>query len=187
MRSAAEIKRSGSSVPQVYRTSALMELDLPSPPSRNQSCLGTESFPSADRGHRPVLAVVPANTARMYRCVPVDVSDNMCCGWLLKIRWILVRVDEVGFVVKKIFRSSSPTRRISPRSSTRRPPQTEKSFRHPQGWVPMKTSARDAAAAEGMIRVATGLASTKPPIVRYVNLVPAPGDPGCSVTFTLSL
>lgn len=95
----AETKRSGNSVFQILQDFGIMDADMILQAISNH--LGAEivsvkgvEIPKA------ALAVVPANTARMYRCLPVSLEGNT-----LRVAFEdpldPAKVDELGFVAKK--------------------------------------------------------------------------------------
>src|SRR5271154_4124272 len=71
----AEIKRSNASAIQVLQDFGIMKLDDILQVEANY--LGTEVVPLRDREISPeLLKTIPANVARMYRCVPVALSGD---------------------------------------------------------------------------------------------------------------
>jgi len=95
----AEVKRSGTSVFQILQDFGILDADAILQVMANH--LGTEVVSLKGRNYPPeLLAAIPANTARMYQCVPVELSDGV-----LKVAFAEpldpVRIDELGFVVKK--------------------------------------------------------------------------------------
>jgi type IV pilus assembly protein PilB len=95
----AEHKRTGTPVTQILQDFGIMDLDTILQFIANH--LGAEVVSLKDREFTPaLLQAIPANTARMYRCVPVELSDST-----LKVAFEDPlnpgRIDEVGFIVKK--------------------------------------------------------------------------------------
>ena len=95
---AAEHKRSGTQVIQILQDFGIMDLDtILHVISAN---LGADVVSLKDRDLSPeLLQTIPANTARMYRCIPVDMSDST-----LRVAFEDPlnpgRIDELGFIVK---------------------------------------------------------------------------------------
>jgi len=95
----AEHKRSGVPVPQILQDSGFIDLDSILQVMANH--LGVEVVSLKDRPIPPeVIGVIPANTAKMYQCIPVEED-----GGTLRVAFAdpldPARVDELGFVVKK--------------------------------------------------------------------------------------
>jgi len=95
----AEHKRSGTAIYQILQDSGIMKADQIL--SLIASHLGTEVVSLRDKDiPADVLEIVPANTARMYQCVPVGMSNGT-----LRVAFAdpfnPARVDELGFIVKK--------------------------------------------------------------------------------------
>ena len=98
----AEVKRSGAPVAQILQDFGIMDLDAILEVMANH--LGTEVVSLSGRDlPSEVVKAVPANTAKMYRCLPVELS-----GGALKVAFEdpldPALVDEVGFVVRKEIR-----------------------------------------------------------------------------------
>src|SRR5664280_2817029 len=96
---AAENKRSGTQIVQILQDFGIMDLDSILQAEANY--MGVEVVSLHDRDFTPeLLQTIPANTARMYRCMPVSVSNST-----LKVAFEEplnpARVDELGFIVKK--------------------------------------------------------------------------------------
>jgi type IV pilus assembly protein PilB len=96
---AAENKRSGTQIVQILQDFGIMDLDAILQAEANY--MGVEVVSLHDRDFTPeLLQTIPANTARMYRCMPVSVSNST-----LKVAFEdplnPARVDELGFIVKK--------------------------------------------------------------------------------------
>ena len=94
-----EIKRSGSSVFQLLQDFGIMDADAILQAMANH--LGTEVVSLKDfQIPAAVLGAIPSNTAKMYRCVPVELD-----GGTLRVAFEdpldQQRVDELGFVAKK--------------------------------------------------------------------------------------
>ena len=97
---AAENKRSGTQIVQILQDFGIM--DLNSILQAEANYMGVEVVSLHDRDFTPeLLQTIPANTARMYRCMPVSVSNST-----LKVAFEdplnPARVDELGFIVKKV-------------------------------------------------------------------------------------
>ncbi len=96
---AAEFKRSGTPVIQILQDFGIMDLDTILQAMANY--LGTEvvSLRGREIGAE-VLEQVPAKTAKMYQCLPIEAADGS-----LRVAFVDPldpgQVDEVGFVVKK--------------------------------------------------------------------------------------
>jgi type IV pilus assembly protein PilB len=95
----AEHKRTGTPVTQILQDFGIMDLDTILQFIANH--LGAEVVSLKDREFTPaLLQAIPANTARMYRCVPVELTNST-----LKVAFEDPlnpgRIDEVGFIVKK--------------------------------------------------------------------------------------
>ncbi len=96
---AAEHKRSGTRVEQILQDFGIMDLDSILQVEANY--LGTEVVALSDREITPeLIKTIPANMARMYRCIPVGQFDST-----LQVAFEEplnpARVDELGFTVKK--------------------------------------------------------------------------------------
>jgi type IV pilus assembly protein PilB len=96
---AGEVKRSGTPVFQALQNFGIMDADAILQAMANH--LGTEvvQLKNVDLP-KDALAAVPANTAKMYRCLPVGFSDGM-----LRVAFEdpldPQRVDELAFVAKR--------------------------------------------------------------------------------------
>ncbi len=96
---AGEVKRSGTPVFQALQNFGIMDADAILQAMANH--LGTEvvALRNVDLP-KDALAAVPANTAKMYRCLPVGFSDGM-----LRVAFEdpldPQRVDELAFVAKR--------------------------------------------------------------------------------------
>ena len=95
----AEFKRSGKPIMQILQDFGVMDLDNILQVMADH--LGTQVINFRDREISPqLLKMIPANTARMYQCMPVSLSDST-------LQVALVdpmnhsRIDELGFVVNK--------------------------------------------------------------------------------------
>jgi type IV pilus assembly protein PilB len=96
---AAEHKRAGTPVAQILQDFGIMDLDAILQTISNY--MGSEVVSLTNRDFAPeLIKLVPANTARMYRCIPVGMSDS---GIQMAFEDPLnpARVDEVGFIVKR--------------------------------------------------------------------------------------
>ena len=96
---AAEQKRAGTPVIQILQDFGIMDLDTILHVISNY--LGAEVVSLQKIDFTPqLLKLIPANTARMYRCIPVGVSDST-----LQVAFEEplnpARVDELGFIVKR--------------------------------------------------------------------------------------
>ncbi len=96
---AGEVKRSGTPVFQALQNFGIMDADAILQAMANH--LGTEvvALKNVDLP-KDALAAIPANTAKMYRCLPVGFTDGM-----LRVAFEdpldPQRVDELAFVAKK--------------------------------------------------------------------------------------
>lgn len=96
---AAEHKRAGTPVGQILQDFGILDLDAILQTISNY--MGSEVVSLDKRDFTPeLIKTVPANTARMYRCIPVGMS-----GSAVQIAFEdplnPARVDEVGFIVKR--------------------------------------------------------------------------------------
>jgi type IV pilus assembly protein PilB len=96
---AAEYKRSGTPVIQIIQDFGMMDLDSILQAISNY--MGVEVVSLHDLELTPeLLQIIPANTARMYRCIPVSLSNST-----LRVAFEdplnPARVDELGYIVKK--------------------------------------------------------------------------------------
>jgi len=94
-----EFKRSGKPVAQILQDFGIMDLDTILQVQADS--LGTQVVQIRDKDiTSQLLQLVPANTARMYQCMPVSMSDST-------VQIALVdplnpgRMDELGFLIKK--------------------------------------------------------------------------------------
>ena len=166
---AAEARRSGMPVYQVLQDSAVLDADSILQAMANH--LGTEVISLNDREvPQDVIDAIPANTARMYHCVPVEFANGA-----VRVAFANpldpAQVDEVGFVVKKDIQVVVAD-----------PADIEKSIDRFYGQDSGDISAllkelgadediaREAAAAEADERAVTGLIN-EVPIVKFVHLV----------------
>src|SRR5215469_5326313 len=95
----AEHKRTGTPVIQILQDFGIMDLDTILQLEANH--LGAQVVSLRDRDFSPeLLRMIPANTARMYRCMPVGQFDST-----LQVAFEdplnPARVDELGFIVRK--------------------------------------------------------------------------------------
>jgi type IV pilus assembly protein PilB len=95
----AEHKRAGTSVIQILQDFGIMDLDTILQLEANH--LGAQVVSLRDREFSPeLLRLIPGNTARMYRCMPVGQFDST-----LQVAFEdplnPARVDELGFIVRK--------------------------------------------------------------------------------------
>ncbi len=95
----AEFKRSGKPVIQILQDFGIMDLDNILQVMADH--LGTRVIPAGDFAVSPqLLQLIPPNTARMYQCLPVSLSNGT-----LQIALVDPlnpgRIDELGYVVKK--------------------------------------------------------------------------------------
>lgn len=95
----AEHKRAGTSIIQILQDFGIMDLDTILQLEANH--LGAQVVSLRDREFSPdLLRLIPANTARMYRCMPVGQFDST-----LQVAFEdplnPARVDELGFIVRK--------------------------------------------------------------------------------------
>jgi type IV pilus assembly protein PilB len=96
---AAEAKRSGVPVFQVLQDSGVMDADALLQVMANH--LGTEVVSLRNRElPNEVISTIPANAARMYHCLPVELSNGT-----LRVAFAdpldPQQIDEVGYVAKK--------------------------------------------------------------------------------------
>jgi type IV pilus assembly protein PilB len=96
---AAEHKRAGTSVVQILQDFGIMDLDTVLQVISNY--MGAEVVSLREREFSPqLIKTIPSNTARMYRCFPVGLTDST-----LQVAFEdplnPSRIDEVGFIVKK--------------------------------------------------------------------------------------
>ncbi|MEJ5236917.1 type II secretion system ATPase GspE [Limisphaera sp. VF-2] len=165
----AECKRTGNPVIQVLQDYGVLDLDSILHVMADH--LGTEVVSLRDRQiPADVLELVPAETARLYQCIPVE--DD---GSTLKVAFAdplnPAQIDEVSFVVK---------RDIQPVVAD--PAEVQKAIERHYGEEATSVSevlkelgadaelAREAAEASEDISVAEDLAN-QAPIVKFVNLV----------------
>ncbi len=95
----AEYTRTGKPIMQIVPDFGIMDLD--SVLQVVADSLATEVVEMKDREFGPeLLKAVPANTARMYQCLPVEANGNA-----LKVAFMdpfnPQRADELGFVIRK--------------------------------------------------------------------------------------
>ncbi|HXS67414.1 MAG TPA: pilus assembly protein PilB, partial [Candidatus Polarisedimenticolia bacterium] len=95
----AEHKRAGTPVIQILQDFGIMDLDTILQLEANH--LGAQVVSLKDTNlTQELLQTVPANTARMYRCIPVAQFDST-----LQVAFEdplnPARVDELGFIVRK--------------------------------------------------------------------------------------
>src|SRR5688572_19724659 len=95
----AEIKRSGTSAFQILQDFGILDMDSILQAMANHLSTEVVSLRNRDLSD-DVVGTVPANTARMYRCVPVDLNNGT-----LRVAFEdpldPAHVDEVAYVVKK--------------------------------------------------------------------------------------
>ncbi len=95
----AEIKRSGTAPFQILQDFGILDLDSILQAMANHLATEVVSLRSLELP-QDVLGAVPANTARTYRCIPVELNNGT-----LRVAFEdpldPARVDEVAFVVKK--------------------------------------------------------------------------------------
>ena len=95
----AELKRSGNTVFQILQDFGIMDADAILQAMANHLGVEVVSLKGVEVP-KAALAVVPANTARMYRCMPVSLEGNT-----LQVAFEdpldPAKVDELGFVAKK--------------------------------------------------------------------------------------
>jgi type IV pilus assembly protein PilB len=96
---AGEHKRSGTPVIQILQDFGIMDLDAILHVMGNH--MGTEVVSLKDTEFSPqLIKTIPSNTARMYRCIPVGLS-NSTLQVAFEDPLNPGRIDEVGFIVKK--------------------------------------------------------------------------------------
>ena len=168
----AEHKRSGTPVVQILQDFGIMDLDAILHVISNH--LGAEVISLKDRDFSPqLLQTIPANTARMYRCVPVS-AENSTLQVAFEDPLNPARVDELGFIVKKEIQPVIADPTEIDRLISRYYGQDDSSSVSDI----LKELGEDAALAKGAEQVAktdnaqaiAGLADAAP-IVRFVNLV----------------
>jgi type IV pilus assembly protein PilB len=96
---AAEFTRSGTPVVQILQDFGILDLDTILQAMANY--LGTEVVSVRNREFSPaLLSQIPAKTAKMYQCLPVEASDGA-----LRVAFVnpldAGRTDELAFVAKK--------------------------------------------------------------------------------------
>ena len=96
---AAEFKRTGTPIIQVLQDFGIMDLDALLQVMANH--LGTEVVSLKGRSFPPeLLSTIPAKTAKLYQCLPIESSDEM-----VRVAFAEPldpgRADELSFVVKK--------------------------------------------------------------------------------------
>jgi type IV pilus assembly protein PilB len=96
---AAEHKRSGTSVIQILQDFGIMDMD--SILHVMADYLGSEVVSLKNRDlPQNLMKLLPGNTARMYRCVPIELMDGT-----LRVAFEdplnPARIDELGYIVKK--------------------------------------------------------------------------------------
>src|SRR6267378_2518845 len=95
----SEFKRSGKPVLQILQDFGIMDLDTVLQVMADH--LGTKVVPFKELDLSPqVLASIPANTARMYECLPLNL-DNGTLQLALVDPLNPARMDELGFIIKK--------------------------------------------------------------------------------------
>src|SRR4051812_44319437 len=95
----AEHKRAGTPVIQVLQDFGIMDLDTILQLEANH--LGAQVVSLGDTEFSPdLLKAIPANTARMYRCIPVA-QANSTLQVAFEDPLNPARVDELGFIVRK--------------------------------------------------------------------------------------
>ena len=96
---AGEHKRSGTPVVQILQDFGIMDLDSVLQVIANY--MGAEVISLHDREITPqLLQTIPANTARMYRCIPVE-QNNSTLQVAFEDPLNPARADELGFIIKK--------------------------------------------------------------------------------------
>ncbi|HLP77797.1 MAG TPA: GspE/PulE family protein [Candidatus Paceibacterota bacterium] len=96
---AAEHKRAGTPVAQILQDFGIMDLDSILQTISNY--MGAPVISLGDTSFTPdLLKIVPANTARMYRCIPVGTTDS-AVQMAFEDALNPARVDEVGFIIKR--------------------------------------------------------------------------------------
>ncbi|HEX4647119.1 MAG TPA: GspE/PulE family protein [Verrucomicrobiae bacterium] len=94
-----EHSRGGKSVTQILQDFGILDIDTQLQVIADH--LGTEVVSLADREFTPeVISAVPAGTARMYQCMPVNVFDS-AVQIALADPLNPARIDELGFIIKK--------------------------------------------------------------------------------------
>ncbi len=95
----SEFKRSGKPVLQILQDFGIMDLDTILQVIADH--LGTRVVPFKELDLSPqVLQTIPANTARMYECLPLNL-ENGTLQLALVDPLNPARIDELGFIIKK--------------------------------------------------------------------------------------
>jgi type IV pilus assembly protein PilB len=95
----SEAKRSGTSVSQILQDFGIM--DMPTILDMMANHLGTEVISIKDRQFpAELLKTVPANTAKMYQCLPVE-DDGAVLKIALADPLDTAKIDELNYVVKR--------------------------------------------------------------------------------------
>ena len=96
---AAEHKRSGTQIVQILQDFGMMDLDSILQAEANY--MGAEVVALGERDFTPeLLQTISANTARMYRCMPVGMA-NSTLQVAFEDPLNPARIDELGFIVKQ--------------------------------------------------------------------------------------
>src|ERR1700722_10355703 len=95
----AEHTRTGKPTMQIVPDFGIMDLDTVLQVVADN--LATEAVSMKDREFSPeLLKIIPANTARMYQCIPIEINGNA-----IKVAFLdpfnPQRADELGFVIRK--------------------------------------------------------------------------------------
>ncbi len=168
---AAEFKRSGKPVVQILQDFGVMDLDTVLQVMADH--LGTKvvSFRELDLSQQ-LLQTIPANTVRMYECLPLNLENGT-----LQIALVdplnPARIDELGFIVKKDIQLVVADPAAIRKAIDKFYPEDSESVSDILKELGAdREIAREASAAEATDDAALleGLANDAP-IVRFVNLV----------------
>jgi type IV pilus assembly protein PilB len=164
-----EHKRNGNSVFQILQDLGLLDSDAILQAEANH--LGVEVVEISDRElPAALIQTIPANTARMYQCVPVSMN-----GSSLQVALIdplnPARLDELGFAVKKDLQLVVADPAAITKAIERYYPEDGENVNDIlQALGEDKEIAREASDAASDDRLMENLAN-EAPIVRFVNLV----------------
>jgi type IV pilus assembly protein PilB len=168
---AAEFKRSGKPVIQILQDFGVMDLDTVLQAIADH--LGTKVVSVRELNlSQQLLQTIPANTVRMYECLPLNL-ENGTLQLALVDPLNPARVDELGFIVKKEIQLVVADPSAIQKAIEKYYPEDSESVSDILKELGAdKEIAREASAAEGTDDAALleGLANDAP-IVRFVNLV----------------
>jgi type IV pilus assembly protein PilB len=168
---AAEFKRSGKPVIQILQDFGVMDLDTVLQAIADH--LGTKVVSVRELNlSQQLLQTIPANTVRMYECLPLNL-ENGTLQLALVDPLNPARIDELGFIVKKEIQLVVADPSAIQKAIEKYYPEDNESVSDILKELGAdKEIAREASAAEGTDDAALleGLANDAP-IVRFVNLV----------------